>query len=370
MSCTRHSARRNRPTVTSSTTAAATSPTTKSRAQALGAPGAEHAGAVRAVRRPRASAADAPRRHQAEADAGGDAWPAAATAEHAEVGRRRLRDRQRRRHERGGDAGTIHHGQRRTPTAPPTVDSTRLSVSTWRASRRGRAPIASRTASSRWRGHRAGQQQAGQVGAGDEQHAAEAPTSASSIVRDCRVTSSRSQITVAPVRSLACGYARASPSATAPSSARAWSIVTPGARRPTAWKYTLVRSASPRARPAAASTGRPCAVGNSNHGGITPTTTYGGAAQRQRRAQHVGRAAERRPPQADRSARPAGVAASRRRRPSACGPSPRRRRASRTGRRDGGGGQPLRAAARHRVHRVVVNAAIDVNERDCARQSS
>ena len=118
------------------------------------------------------------------------------------------------------------------PIAPPPADNTTLSVSTWRAMRRGRAPIATRTASSRCRcTARASSRLARFAQAMSSTHA-EAPARASSIKRDCRDTSSRSSMTVAPVRSLASGKARARPSAITFNSARAWPIVTPGASRP------------------------------------------------------------------------------------------------------------------------------------------
>ena len=119
------------------------------------------------------------------------------------------------------------------PAMPPTADNARLSVSTWRARRLGRAPIARRIASSRCRETPRASSRLARFAQAMSSTALEAPTSACSIVRDCRVTSSRRPITVAPVRSLA-GNVRASSAATVPRSARACATVTPGARRATA----------------------------------------------------------------------------------------------------------------------------------------
>ncbi len=127
--------------------------------------------------------------------------------------------------------GTATHASS-TPSRPPPADSTRLSVITCRAMRRGRAPIATRTANSRWRCTARARSRLARLAQAMSSTHTEAPASASSISRDCRDTSSRNSITVAPVRSLASGNARARPSAMTLSSARAWPIVTPGASRP------------------------------------------------------------------------------------------------------------------------------------------
>ena len=63
--------------------------------------------------------------------------------------------------------------RRRRASTPPMVDSTRLSVSSWRMMRRRPAPSAERTASSRVRTRGARQQQVGDVGAADQQHEAD-----------------------------------------------------------------------------------------------------------------------------------------------------------------------------------------------------
>ncbi len=145
MFCTRHNARTNSPTATSKTTAAATSATTK-------------ADRIRSAPRPpntrppwRKSALCGPRDNR---HAGISPKPtpvarvaSAATASilRSALGAAAIGSVVGTRAATRGTASTASP----TPASPPPIDSRRLSVSTWRAMRRGRAPIATRTASSR-----------------------------------------------------------------------------------------------------------------------------------------------------------------------------------------------------------------------------
>ena len=169
-------------------------------------------------------------------------------------------------------AGTATRA-RAMPMAPPRADSPRLSVSTCRARRRGRAPMATRTASSRCRcTARASSRLARFAHAMSSTHT-DAPTSAISIRRDWRDTSSRNWITDAPVRSLASGNARARPPAITFSSARASASDTPGRSLAMACRNTFERSARSSGANVRGSHRSVSRRGKSKPRGITPTTT-------------------------------------------------------------------------------------------------
>ena len=131
---------------------------------------------------------------------------------------------------------------------------------------------------------------------------ADAPASASTISRDCRDTSSRSRITVAPVRSLASGKARASRSAMTSAARRGPAPARPRGRGgPIALEVDVgavleVIGREPQRQPQL----RCPAVGNSKPRGITPTTTCGMPLSDIVVPSTSGRAGERRAPETGR----------------------------------------------------------------------
>ena len=120
-----------------------------------------------------------------------------------------------------------------SPSAHPMADSTRLSVSSWRMTRRRPAPSAARMASSRVRTVARASSRLATLA---QQMRSTKPTTARKSIdvsRSSRPTSascSGSSATPRPV--LVSGNSRASPPATAAKSARAASSVTPGFIRP------------------------------------------------------------------------------------------------------------------------------------------
>ena len=131
------------------------------------------------------------------------------------------------------------------PSAPPTTDSTTLSVSSCRTMRPRLAPSAARTASSPVR---ALARASSRFATLTQQVSRTMPTTPRNM-SDVSSTSpptyaSRSDSSAMPRPAFVCGNSRARPAATVPSSACAASIATPGFSRPTADQMWTPRARS------------------------------------------------------------------------------------------------------------------------------
>ena len=207
--------------------------------QPLAASARRRRASLRAAPPRRSPPHDAHRRQHAEADAGEHGEQrarAAARADRAAALRRSAATSGTRRASSGTPAIASH-----TPSTPPARASSRLSVSSWRTSRSRPAPSAVRTASSlRRTSARASSRFARLVQAISRTHSA-APSSASSSRRAARrhlvAQPDDAGADVLVLFGIRCARGRGDACASRRAPA---SIVTPGRRRPTTYRYVFV----------------------------------------------------------------------------------------------------------------------------------
>jgi hypothetical protein len=166
------------------------------------------------------------------------------------------------------------------PSAPPTIDRIKLSATIGRATSHRLAPSAARTAISRRRLESRASSRLAMFAQTISSRNPTAPISTISAGRDAPTSCSCAGITRAVQRSLLALYSAAMRPASTLISSCACGPLTPFAIRPTTVSDRARRDAPCRSFGSNASgvhTSTLVLVGNSNAGGITPTTVYGTA---------------------------------------------------------------------------------------------